>query len=359
MVKEENDAAYEWHKWRNIMTLGNKIQEIRTERHMSQEQFGELLDTTRQTVSKWELDQVVPDVRKLIAISRIFCVSMDELLLNVTNFEMEGVPFSCGVYKKGTTEIVETEKLALEYYAKGKHLMGAKAYKGSGDQKILCAICEKDTDTERMAYAYMALDENGKEQVVSNCTSFDKLLGMERMDRKRLEKMDCVESFLVNHGEYPLHTVYELGIRRCLVEWNRGVRFSAVPEYIFVNLHTNKKEYIFQIGKQDDNVYCGISYNIPFDLGIRSYGQYYRLRNYKDNSEPFCCCYYDFDYQMPNEKYGIDCVKLACNTIGQSNYGDNSIWFVKRYSDDEIVLDGCRGEEYVFSRTMDMFERFA
>ena len=65
------------------MTLGNKIQEIRTERHMSQEQFGELLDTTRQTVSKWELDQVVPDVRKLIAISRIFCVSMDELLLNV------------------------------------------------------------------------------------------------------------------------------------------------------------------------------------------------------------------------------------------------------------------------------------
>ncbi len=199
------------------MTLGNKIQEIRTERHMSQEQFGELLDTTRQTVSKWELDQVVPDVRKLIAISRIFCVSMDELLLNVTNFEMEGVPFSCGVYKKGTTEIVETEKLALEYYAKGKHTMGAKAYKGSGDQKILCAVCEKDTDTEQVAYAYVAVDENGKEQVVSNCTSFDKSLGTEKLDRKILEKMDCVESFLVNHGEYPLHTVYELGIRRCLV----------------------------------------------------------------------------------------------------------------------------------------------
>ena len=35
-----------------VMTLGNKIQEIRLARGMSQEQFGELLDTTRQTVSK-------------------------------------------------------------------------------------------------------------------------------------------------------------------------------------------------------------------------------------------------------------------------------------------------------------------
>ena len=33
------------------MTLGNKIQEIRLAKGLSQEQFGELLDTTRQTVS--------------------------------------------------------------------------------------------------------------------------------------------------------------------------------------------------------------------------------------------------------------------------------------------------------------------
>lgn len=65
------------------MTLGNKIQEIRLARGMSQEQFGELLNTTRQTVSKWELDQVVPDLKNIIAISRLFCVSTDELLLEV------------------------------------------------------------------------------------------------------------------------------------------------------------------------------------------------------------------------------------------------------------------------------------
>ena len=62
------------------MTLGSKIQEIRNARSMSQEQFGEMLNVSRQTVSKWELDQVIPDIRKIVAISRFFCVSLDDLL---------------------------------------------------------------------------------------------------------------------------------------------------------------------------------------------------------------------------------------------------------------------------------------
>ena len=340
------------------MTLGNKIQEIRSSRGMSQEQFGELLDTTRQTVSKWELDQVVPDVRKLIAISRIFCISMDELLLNVTNFEMEGVPFSCGIYKKGMTEIVETEKLALEYYAEKKYMMGAKAYEGAGDQKTLVAICEKNVKTKQITYAYYYLDERGKKCVVSNCEDYDARLGTEKFDRKRLEKMDRIDSFLINHGEYPLHTVYELGIRKCLEEWNRGVRACVGPESFFINLHTDKKEYVYQIRQEGDDVYCGISYNVPFDLGIRSYGQYYRLRNFQDNSKPFCGCFFDFDYQMPKEQYGIDCTKMACSLTGGANQGENGVWFIKRYSNDEIVLDGCGGDEYVYCKKTDMLERF-
>ena len=122
-----------------IMTLGNKIQEIRLARGMSQEQFGELLDTTRQTVSKWELDQVVPDVRKIIAISRISGVSLDELLLKATNFETEGVPLSGGTAGKSTAEILETVRLALEYYAEGMRRTEA-----DGDGKKLLAAGEQD-----------------------------------------------------------------------------------------------------------------------------------------------------------------------------------------------------------------------
>lgn len=64
------------------MTLGNKIQEIRIAHGMSQEQFGEMLNITRQIVSKWELDQVVPDLKKIIAISRLFCISADDLFID-------------------------------------------------------------------------------------------------------------------------------------------------------------------------------------------------------------------------------------------------------------------------------------
>ena len=97
---------------------------------------------------------------------------------------------------------------------------------------------------------------------------------------------------------------------------------------------------------------------MPFDLGIRSYGQYYRLRNFQDNSKPFCGCFFDFDYQMPKEQYGIDCTKMACSLTGGANQGENGVWFIKRYSNDEIVLDGCGGDEYVYCKKTDMLERF-
>ncbi|MBO4680209.1 MAG: helix-turn-helix transcriptional regulator, partial [Lachnospiraceae bacterium] len=154
------------------MTLGNKIQELRVSRGMSQEQFGEMFDTTRQTVSKWELDQAIPDIRKIVAMSRVFCVPTDDLLLNVSTFEKDGVPFACGVYRSGNFEIVETEKLSLEYYSVGKNLMGAKAYYGNGDSKELLAIVEKDFDKDTVFYAFGYDDEDGTVQKAGNSEEF-------------------------------------------------------------------------------------------------------------------------------------------------------------------------------------------
>jgi DNA-binding transcriptional regulator YiaG len=42
------------------MTLGTKIQELRKKQSLSQEAFAEIMDVTRQSVSKWELDQSCP-----------------------------------------------------------------------------------------------------------------------------------------------------------------------------------------------------------------------------------------------------------------------------------------------------------
>ncbi len=62
------------------MTLGEKIYRLRTGRGMSQEAFGEMLGVSRQSVSKWETDQSVPELDKIVAVSNMFGVSTDYLL---------------------------------------------------------------------------------------------------------------------------------------------------------------------------------------------------------------------------------------------------------------------------------------
>lgn len=336
------------------MTLGNKIQEIRCARGMSQEQFGEMLGTTRQTVSKWELDQVVPDIRKIVAISKLFCVSTEELLLRVTTFENEGVRFRCGVYKNRTSEIIETEKLALRYYCnEDKSVIGVKVYEGNGDVKSLIAVCERKKTEEVTFYAF-TYEEAGIRQITGNYEEYRQMLG-ETFDRRMLDKMECTEQFLVNHGDVKIHTVKEVGIRQCLEEWSRGVEAAVSKECFFIHICTGKTEYICQIQPENENIYCGISYNIPFELGLRSYGQFFRLRNLGDNTEPYCGFFCDFGYQMPHEEDGIDYVKLGGNTNGSCSF---NCWFVKRYKNEEIVLDGCGGDEYVFRRNDGKLERF-
>lgn len=62
------------------MTFGERIQQLRKQRKMSQEELGEKLEVTRQTISKWELDQSTPDLDYIISISDFFEVTTDYLI---------------------------------------------------------------------------------------------------------------------------------------------------------------------------------------------------------------------------------------------------------------------------------------
>lgn len=62
------------------MTLGQRIQELRKKQGLSQEALGEKLGVSRQAISRWEMDGAVPEVDKLIALSKLFVVSLNELL---------------------------------------------------------------------------------------------------------------------------------------------------------------------------------------------------------------------------------------------------------------------------------------
>ena len=63
------------------MTFGEKLQTLRARAGLSQDQLAELLEVSRQAVSKWERNEAMPEAEKIVRISRQFRVSTDYLLL--------------------------------------------------------------------------------------------------------------------------------------------------------------------------------------------------------------------------------------------------------------------------------------
>lgn len=62
------------------MTFAQKIQRIRKDAGLSQEELAEQLGVSRQSVSKWELGQAYPETEKIVELSKLFHVSVDSLL---------------------------------------------------------------------------------------------------------------------------------------------------------------------------------------------------------------------------------------------------------------------------------------
>ena len=64
------------------MEFNNKLYELRKQKGFSQEELANRLNVSRQTVSKWEVGESSPDMEKLVAISELFDISLDELVLD-------------------------------------------------------------------------------------------------------------------------------------------------------------------------------------------------------------------------------------------------------------------------------------
>ena len=71
------------------MTLGENIQQLRKASGFSQEQLAEMVGVSRQAISKWETDQSSPEIENILLLSKVFSISTDELLGNVTTVSAE------------------------------------------------------------------------------------------------------------------------------------------------------------------------------------------------------------------------------------------------------------------------------
>lgn len=98
------------------MILADKITALRKKAGWSQEELAEQLGVTRQSVSKWEGAQSVPDMDKVVQMSRLFGVTTDFLLKDELS-EEEPAPEGC-VNHSAMQALLEEEDYTRENKAK-------------------------------------------------------------------------------------------------------------------------------------------------------------------------------------------------------------------------------------------------
>ncbi len=134
------------------MTIGDQIQKLRIEKGLTQERFAELMEVSRQSVSKWELGQAVPDVDKIIRMSELFDVTTDTVLLRSVPAEENPNPLHLGtVYL-----VVKDFEKSVEFYEKflgvkvdNRCRSGNKFVKFYIDNKCISLMNENNIDGHR------------------------------------------------------------------------------------------------------------------------------------------------------------------------------------------------------------------
>ena len=71
------------------MSLGTNISYLRKQKKMTQEQFAEIMNVTRQTFSRWESDEITPELSKLVNMSELFACKLDALVKEELSVQKE------------------------------------------------------------------------------------------------------------------------------------------------------------------------------------------------------------------------------------------------------------------------------
>ena len=108
------------------MSLSEKLQTLRKENGLSQEELAEKLGISRQAVSKWESGQSTPDLNKLIVISKLYNVTIDSLVKD--NYEFDLLEDSVDnnkeeVDNKKMQIVLNFNNNSLEYEYKSKRML--------------------------------------------------------------------------------------------------------------------------------------------------------------------------------------------------------------------------------------------
>lgn len=82
------------------MTAGDKIAKLRKEQNLTQEQFAQNMEVSRQSVSKWESGVAFPETEKLIRMSELFGCTIDYLLKDKESEQVSGAGGELPLYQR-------------------------------------------------------------------------------------------------------------------------------------------------------------------------------------------------------------------------------------------------------------------
>ena len=215
------------------MTTGQRISDKRKELGLSQEALGEKLGVSRQSIYKWESDSSLPDVDKLIALSRLFSVSVGWLL----GVEEDAPSPTAEQPESDDTE--ERQRQMMEEVLRRYQAAQPKVHKSSREKwaiLLLCLLCgimlsvilSIDKTLDKLDNKYRAL-ENSIDQI-----SYDTTLELDSMTER-------LEGVLRAQGDLAVDYVCEIKDFDLLA---RTVTFSlsVVPK-----TYTEGMEVVFQI----------------------------------------------------------------------------------------------------------------
>lgn len=120
------------------MTFSEKLKSIRKKAGMSQEKLAEKIGVSRQAITKWETDSVIPDIDNMMALSALFNISLDELLSNEKT-EKKQTDY---LYESVTEYDIDNLK-RFDMNLGGANTFVLSGYVPIEDEKVLTLSCEE------------------------------------------------------------------------------------------------------------------------------------------------------------------------------------------------------------------------
>ena len=212
------------------MKLNEKLYEYRKNKNWSQEELAERLEVSRQTVSKWESGRAIPELNKLIRISEIYNVTVDELVKDEVEMNETNVK-KVNKFNKKIVKNVVIILLVISLVILILFILNIQRRKN-----IINEIAEKYKES------FQSIGETKSGLVVENITQVD-LNNTEEFRKEYLYYVSEDGKKLLKITSYD-DEYYQNKVEEVYIDLNKEIGMDHYADVTKINLKTFEKEVI-------------------------------------------------------------------------------------------------------------------